>query len=32
MNKIIKGKRYDTEKAEMVGEWENTWDRRDLGY
>lgn len=32
MNKIIKGKRYDTEKAEMVGKWENTWDRRDLGY
>lgn len=23
MKKIIEGKRYDTEKAELVGEWDN---------
>ncbi|WP_245191082.1 hypothetical protein [Anaerococcus rubeinfantis] len=23
MNKVINGKRYDTEKAELIGEWTN---------
>lgn len=32
MNKVIQGKRYDTDKAERVGKWENTWDSRDFSY
>ena len=24
MNKVIQGKRYDTDKAERVGKWEST--------
>lgn len=32
MNKVINGKRYDTETAELVGEWANTYNYSDWSY
>lgn len=32
MKKIINGKKYDTDTARMVGEWENMYDVRDFHY
>nr|DAL22730.1 MAG TPA_asm: ParG [Caudoviricetes sp.] len=32
MKKIINGKRYDTETAELVGEWSNTYNYSDFSY
>ena len=32
MKKIIAGKQYDTDTAEKLGSWENTWDARDFSY
>lgn len=32
MNKVINGKRYDTDKAKEIGSWESTWDFRSVNY
>ena len=32
MNKIINGKRYDTEKAKEIHCWQNAWDIRSVNY
>lgn len=32
MKKIINGKRYDTETAELVGEWANTYNYSNFSY
>ena len=32
MNKVINGKRYDTETAELIGEWANTYNYSDWSY
>lgn len=32
MKKIINGRKYDTEKATMLGEWSNMSDYRDFNY
>ncbi len=32
MNKIINGKRYDTDKAKEIGSWESTWDCGSVDY
>ena len=32
MNKVINGKRYDTETAQFIGEWANTYNYSDWSY
>lgn len=32
MKRIINGKKYDTNTAEIIGEWQNVEDRRDFNF